>query len=507
SAPSMCAGASQLTYDRCPGLWSYSGGMALMEWEFTSGPDNEGQFMATGKVIETLRRHLARGEIDEAVTLYETCVQETVGQELWQEFTSASTPLKKAIANLFYRARDYRRAAIACEQLGEWGAAARAHAAAYDWIKAAECMKKGGDPIRAAEMLTKGGQPRLAAQLYYEANRLPEAAAALEAAQDFAGAGQLFVRAKNLQRAAQALSRVGMQDPRYLTSLAQLSEVLAGLNRRDLAIQRLAAALTQMPTIDGAEQAEIAFRLGVLQAEEGHVNAARVAFERVRVFDSNYRDVAARLMGLNKSSSASQDMPKVVAGQPYKSAVADPVEALAQDPFVPPSVPDPSTVGNTTGFVQRMLGYGMLKKLPIFEELSLDDMKAFYKICEQTRYSSGEVVIEQGQPGAGLIIVRSGRVGVVRIGDRGEETQLATVPAGQFVGEMSLVDDVPTSARVLAAEAVKALYVSKEHFEHFMFAHERIALRVYRSFTKALGARLRTQNAQRAAAQDSARKG
>ncbi|MEL7371121.1 MAG: cyclic nucleotide-binding domain-containing protein, partial [Myxococcota bacterium] len=399
--------------------------MALMEWEFTSGPDNEGQFMATGKVIETLRRHLARNEIDEAVTLYETCVQETVGQELWQEFISASTPMKKAIANLFYRSRDYRRSAVACEQLGEWGAAARAHAAAYDWGKAAECMKKGGDPVRAAEMLAKGGQPKRAAELYYEAKRLPEAAAALEMAQDFIGAGQLFVRAGNPQRAAQALSRVAMQDPRYMQSLALLSEVLVGLNRRDLAIQRLATAVGQMPKIGTADEAEVAFRLGMLQADEGREGPARIAFERVRAFDSSYRDVVARLQALGPSQSApasvSQDIPRVVAGQPYKKTVSDPVEALASDPAVRAAVPEPSISGDTTGFVQRMLGYGMLKKLPIFEELSLDDMKAFYKICEQTRYRAGEIVIEQGHPGSGLIIVRSGRLRVVRVNDKGEE--------------------------------------------------------------------------------------
>ena len=202
--------------------------MALMEWEFTEGPGNEGQFMATGKVIETLRRHLARNEVDEAVSLYETCVQQTVGQELWQEFTSASTPMRKAIANLFYRSRDYQRAGNACEQLGEWSAAAKAYAAAHHWTKAAECIHKTGDAVRAARMYQQGGEARRAAELYYEANRLPEAAEALEVSGDLVGAGQMFVRAKDKARAAHVLSRVGIQEPRFLQAVGLLTELAGG---------------------------------------------------------------------------------------------------------------------------------------------------------------------------------------------------------------------------------------------------------------------------------------
>ena len=79
----------------------------------------------------------------------------------------------------------------------------------------------------------------------------------------------------------------------------------------------------------------------------------------------------------------------------------------------------------------------------------------------------------------------------------GAQTELAVVPAGQYVGEMSLVDDVPTSARVSAAERVKALRVTKNRFEQFMYTHERTALRIYRSFVKTLSTRLREQNARR----------
>src|SRR5688572_9893522 len=177
--------------------------MALMEWEFTEGDGNDGQFMPTGKVIEFVRGHLAKGEIDAAVELYESCV-EGIGEKLWAEFVNASTPTKKSIANLFYRARDYQRAAQACSDLGEWSAAARAHAAAYEFDKAAECYTRANDSLRAAGMFEKAGQVRKAAELYYAAGKLPEAAAALEKSGDMLGAGQLAIRLEDHARAARS---------------------------------------------------------------------------------------------------------------------------------------------------------------------------------------------------------------------------------------------------------------------------------------------------------------
>jgi CRP-like cAMP-binding protein len=147
------------------------------------------------------------------------------------------------------------------------------------------------------------------------------------------------------------------------------------------------------------------------------------------------------------------------------------------------------------GFVTRMEGYDVLKKLPIFQDLTLDEMKAFYNICEQVFYAKGEIIIEQGKQGEALIIVREGSIRVSKV-EGGRATTLATLPAGNYVGEMSLIDDAPTSARVTAAESVKALRIKRDRFEQFLFANDRIALRVYRTFVRTMSSRLRDTNAQ-----------
>lgn len=514
--------------------------MAEMEWEFSEeGGAADGQFMATGKVINFLRTHLARGEIDQAVALYEGCVQ-NVGQQVWAEFDGASVPMKKAIANLFYRARDYPRSAAACEKLGEWIAAGKSYEAAYELPRAAACYLKGNDKSRAAAVFEKSGDYRKAAELYYEANDVDASAAALERGGDQIGAAQLFLKKKDQRKAAQLLAQVQPDEPRFMQAVAMLSDVMIQLGRTDLAAQRLAAAVPRGQPIRDEMTAELAYRLGRLLMNAGQIDQARQAFELVYGFNPAYKDVAdsyARAGGTaSGAASVARTIPaantgsvpiapastgsmRIAQGRPVAAGTAsnprdttvpmaavspprssDPFAALDGNPFAPKkdaTIPPASTASArpAEGFVTRMEGYEVLKKLPIFADLSLDEMKAFFGICEQAVFKPGEVLIEQGKEGQGLVIVREGSLRVTKL-ENGREVVLATLPAGNFVGEMSLVDDAPTSARVVAAEPVKALRIRRDRFQQFMFANDRIALRVYRAFLQTLTARLRDTNAQ-----------
>src|SRR5205814_1688829 len=99
--------------------------------------------------------------------------------------------------------------------------------------------------------------------------------------------------------------------------------------------------------------------------------------------------------------------------------------------------------------VSMMDGFDFLKSTPLFKDLSLDEMKAVYAACETQRFAPGAVLIEQGQPGEALYVLRKGSAKVTRVA-QGAEEMVARMGAGSPAGEMSLVDDAPTSARVSA---------------------------------------------------------
>ncbi|MFO0728044.1 MAG: cyclic nucleotide-binding domain-containing protein [Myxococcota bacterium] len=476
----------------------------MMEFEFSEA--DGGQFRGTGKVVHFITGHLGRGEIDLAVGLYESSVG-NIGDVLLAEFKASSRAVQKNMANLFYRARDYRRAAIACESMGELGPAAKAYEAALAWDKAADCYLRTGNKDRAAAMLTKAGQPRKAAELYFDAGDMAQAASALEAAGDMLGAAKLSIRAGDQRRAAQQLMNVPPTDGSYLEAQADLADILVDMGRRDVAIQRLVGALPRERKIKDAVTAEVAYKLGVLLTAAGRTQEAQAALHMVRAFNPAYKDTEARLMGLGEPSAAAPvpvadrtrpptrqpPSPPHIPSAPIPAATTGAVVApmRSTDPF---AALDAATAQAEAAEVQRLAGYELLKKLPIFEDLSIDEMKDFYQLCEQISVPAGEVLIEQGRPGQALYIIREGSIAVVSVEGKAEKP-IATLPAGTYVGEMSLIDESPTSARVKAAEPVKAFRIRKDSFRAYLYTHDLVAMRVYRSFTRTLSERLREANA------------
>jgi CRP-like cAMP-binding protein len=140
--------------------------------------------------------------------------------------------------------------------------------------------------------------------------------------------------------------------------------------------------------------------------------------------------------------------------------------------------------------------YGFLKALPMFADLSLEDMRSLFRVCSQHGFGPGMDLIEPGQPGRGLFVIVDGQVEV--FGGSGPDARLLnTLGVGGYVGEISLLLDGPTSARVTARTPVKALFISREAFKQYVFNTPTAAMRIYRLFSSNLAERVRTLSAGR----------
>jgi Cyclic nucleotide-binding domain len=139
-------------------------------------------------------------------------------------------------------------------------------------------------------------------------------------------------------------------------------------------------------------------------------------------------------------------------------------------------------------------GYGFLKALPMFADLSLEDMRSLFRICTSHAFAAGTHLIEVGQAGRGLFVIVEGQVEVFA-GNTAEARMLNALGVGGYVGEISLLLDGPTSARVTARSNVKALFISREAFKQFVFSSPTAAVRIYRLFSVNLAERVRTLSA------------
>lgn len=104
-------------------------------------------------------------------------------------------------------------------------------------------------------------------------------------------------------------------------------------------------------------------------------------------------------------------------------------------------------------------------------------------------FRAGETVFEEGSVGRQMYVVNAGRVRVLRRSN-GRQVQIGTLGPGDIFGEMALVDDLPRSATVVAAEEnTRILEIDHALFIYLVGQQPVFALMVL----KAISLRLRTQ--------------
>ncbi len=137
----------------------------------------------------------------------------------------------------------------------------------------------------------------------------------------------------------------------------------------------------------------------------------------------------------------------------------------------------------------------LLKKVRIFQGLSEDELKKFGEIAEEEKFPPEAVIIEEGTEGRALFIIKRGTVTVTKV-DGEVETELVKLVAGEEFGEMSLIEDTVTSARVTAYNDVECLIINRDPFKELLDGDVHLSNKVYRNFTRVLSERLRNTSSE-----------
>jgi len=135
---------------------------------------------------------------------------------------------------------------------------------------------------------------------------------------------------------------------------------------------------------------------------------------------------------------------------------------------------------------RESIGSGSLLRMPIdasilteiehLSELSAGDRTALADKIDLMRYGAGQIIFNLGDPGHALYIVRSGEVEIYLKNDQGEKIVLETARPGDIFGEVSLLDDGPRTAWVMAIRDVEVLRLDRAHFEDYVRQHTPAAL-------------------------------
>jgi CRP/FNR family cyclic AMP-dependent transcriptional regulator len=127
-----------------------------------------------------------------------------------------------------------------------------------------------------------------------------------------------------------------------------------------------------------------------------------------------------------------------------------------------------------------------LKAVPFFTQMNDEELEVVRSLAVEKSYPRNAVVLTEGEQGDSLYMIESGRVKVF-IGDEdGREIILKILGAGQFFGEMSMVDQQPRSASVTTLEPATFLILSHGAFEVAVQSKPRIANLVLRVLAQRL---------------------
>src|SRR4029078_8978429 len=103
---------------------------------------------------------------------------------------------------------------------------------------------------------------------------------------------------------------------------------------------------------------------------------------------------------------------------------------------------------------------------------------------------AGETLFVAGDPGDGCYRIAAGLLEVAITSPRGRERIISVLSAGSVVGELSMIDDYPRSADVVAIRDSELSFISRAHFNAFADQYSE----VYKQIMILLARRLRDTN-------------
>jgi CRP/FNR family transcriptional regulator len=110
-----------------------------------------------------------------------------------------------------------------------------------------------------------------------------------------------------------------------------------------------------------------------------------------------------------------------------------------------------------------------LARVDLFSGLRKKDLRDLATQCREGKFSPGSVMLSQGEQGLGLFIITKGTARITRKNSpEGAEEVLGTAGAGEVIGEMALLDDLPRSATVTALDEVSVLSLPVWEFRRFL---------------------------------------
>jgi CRP-like cAMP-binding protein len=122
-----------------------------------------------------------------------------------------------------------------------------------------------------------------------------------------------------------------------------------------------------------------------------------------------------------------------------------------------------------------------LRHAPLFEGLSKKDLTELARFTEDMEVEAGKVLCKEGELGYEFFVIVDGKVDVTRKGKH-----LGTRGAGDFIGEIALIENIHRTATVTAKTPLRFFVLTRQSFWGLMERHPQVERKILTTLARRL---------------------
>ena len=122
-----------------------------------------------------------------------------------------------------------------------------------------------------------------------------------------------------------------------------------------------------------------------------------------------------------------------------------------------------------------------LGRIPLFSGLTKKELQFLAAVTSEVAVKEGATLVKQGEPGQEAMVIEEGTAVVRRDG-----AEIDTMGPGDFFGEMSLVDNLPRNADVVATSDMKLLVMNSREFSSVLSRYPEVAVKILKTVVSRL---------------------
>jgi RimJ/RimL family protein N-acetyltransferase len=129
------------------------------------------------------------------------------------------------------------------------------------------------------------------------------------------------------------------------------------------------------------------------------------------------------------------------------------------------------------------------RRSEIFKGLSNGELSELARICTMLPYKKGETICREGEKGQQIFVLAEGRASV--ISSSNGKRKIGSINEGEIFGEMSIIEDLPRVADLVADVDSKLVVIDKAELENLMNRNSHLGKVVMQNIARGLSKKLR----------------